>query len=217
MDSLPNQSLKLTARDHALLLALVRKVRLFSLRQIAGHWWDGELANTRRRLRALTESGLLRRITVASRSLPEFHEPIVSWRPGESAPEFAAAAYQCQNRWRRRPVRPVTAFIASERASQLFGGRGRGELKNETQATHDLGLAAVWIKFDQQASEWADAWQSEDLLAHTRRGEKLPDAFIVNDEGTPVWVIEFGGAYDTARVRDFHEDCDDRGLPYQIW
>lgn len=217
MDSLTNQSLKLTSRDYALLLALVCKVRLFSLRQIAGHWWDGELANTRRRLRALTAAGLVYRINVAARSLPDFSAPIVSWKFGAPTPDFAAAAYQCQNRWRRRAVRLVTAFIATDRTAQLFGGRRRGELKNETQATHDLGVAAVWIKFDDAAPEWADAWRSEDLLAHTRHGEKLPDALIVDDTGKPVWVIEFGGAYDTERIRDFHEDCECRGLPYQIW
>lgn len=217
MDSAPRQSLKLTARDHTLIHVLVRKVRLFSLRQIAAHWWQGELANTRRRLRALTEAGLVHRMTVTARSLPRFEGPILTWQPGDSIPDFAAAAWKCKSRWLRRPARPVTVFIATERAAQLFGGRNRGQLKNETQATHDLGVAAVWMRFDEQAPEWSKAWQNEDLLAHTRRGEKLPDAFIVDEHGDVVWVIEFGGAYDTTRVREFHEDCHDRGLSYQLW
>jgi hypothetical protein len=54
-------------------------------------------------------------------------------------------------------------------------------------------------------------------LAHTRRGETLPDAFIVDEEHEPLWVIEFGGAYDAGRVQEFHEDCQVRQLPYQMW
>ena len=43
----------LTQRDIEILLALVQKVRIFSLRQIARHWWHGEMANARRRLNLL--------------------------------------------------------------------------------------------------------------------------------------------------------------------
>jgi hypothetical protein len=49
----------LTTRDEELLKALALKVRLFSLRQIANQWWNGELANTRRRLRQLVQVDLL--------------------------------------------------------------------------------------------------------------------------------------------------------------
>ena len=51
-------TLPLTQRDFALIIALVQKVRLFSLRQITEHWWSGETANARRRLRQLTEADL---------------------------------------------------------------------------------------------------------------------------------------------------------------
>ena len=47
----------LTNRDPEILQALVQKVRLFSHRQIADHWWNGELANARRRLKRLANSG----------------------------------------------------------------------------------------------------------------------------------------------------------------
>jgi len=47
--------------------------------------------------------------------------------------------------------------------------------------------------------------------------ESLPDAFIVDDEDVVLWVIEFGGGYDTERVQEFHLDCVSRNLPYQLW
>lgn len=207
----------LKPRDRDLLLALVQKVRLFSQKQIAEHWWTGEIANARRRMKVLSRVGLVQRITVPARTLPPIEAPLVTWQYDHAAPDFGQVAYQLQSRWKRRAVRPTTAYIATERAAQLYGGRTRGELKHPMQATHDLGVAAVWLCLHHQAPAWADAWRGEDQLAHTRRGEKLPDAFIVNGAGETVWVIEFGGAYDAARVEEFHLDCAAREIPYQIW
>lgn len=209
--------LHLTQRDRALLQALVQKVRLFSQRQIADHWWNGELANGRRRLRRLADRGLVRRITVLARTIPTLESPLATWQPGNASPDFGQVAYRCQVRWRLRPARTCTAWLATEVASQAFGGVARGELKNPTQATHDLGVAAVWLRLDQVAPQWASAWRGEDLLAHTRRGEKLPDAFIVAEGNQVVWVIEFGGGYDAERVAAFHQDCAHRQLSYQLW
>ena len=210
-------ALHLTQRDRDLVQALAQKVRVFGQRQIANHWWNGELANARRRLKRLTEQTLVARLSVQARSIPELESPLVSWRPGDSAPDFGAIAYRCQRRWRLRATRSCIAWIATERGAQLFGGVGRGELKHPTQATHDLGVAAVWLRLHSIAPQWATAWRGEDLLAHTRHGEKLPDAFIVDQNEQVAWVIEFGGSYDAERVAAFHRDCAERSLPYQLW
>ena len=107
--------------------------------------------------------------------------------------------------------------LATERLAQHYGGRRSGELKHPLQATHDLGVAQIWLQLQATATAWADAWRGEDILAHTRRGEKCPDAFIVNEQQEVFCVIEFGGAYSAQRVREFHEDCVERNLPYQLW
>ena len=87
--------------------------------------------------------------------------------------------------------------------AHAFGGTARGELRHPTQATHDLGVAAGWLRLHQVAPKWAAAWRGEDLLAHTRRGEKLPDAFIVDD--------------DAELDEAFHQDWVSRNFPYQLW
>jgi len=207
----------LTERDHRVLEALVIKVRLFSLRQVSGHWWDDQIANTRRRMKVLARAGLVHRMTVTARPLPALDHPVCMWKPGLTAADFGSVAYRLERRWHQRPLRQQTAIIATDRAAQLFGGKGRGQLKCAAQATHDLGVAAVWLHLDNHAQAWARAWQGEDLLAATRRGEKLPDAFILDPTGQTRWVIEFGGSYNAARVAAFHADCARRGLPYQIW
>lgn len=209
--------LSLTERDHELLQALVQKVRLFSLRQLALNWWDGQLANARRRLKQLAAQGLVNRIEVTARTLPSIRQPIIVWHPADVAPNFDSASYQFQKRWDSSAARPCTAFVATERLSRIFGGQRRGDLKHPLQATHDLGVAEVWLHLCRTAPACAGAWRNEDILAHTRRGEKCPDAFIMNDHNEVVSVIEFGGAYSAERVRAFHDDCAERGLPYQMW
>jgi hypothetical protein len=210
-------ALILTERDNELLYALVQKFRLVSLRQSAQHWWNGDISNARRRLRILSQAGLIHRLETQARPIPELHQPTVVWRPGDPAPNFDSASYIFQNRWRSSPIRNCTVFIATEQFSRQLGGRHRGELKHPMQATHDLGVAQIWLHLHRHEPELANAWRSEDLLAHTRRGEKCPDAFIVDQSEKVIAVVEFGGAYHAERIREFHHDCSIRSLPYQIW
>ena len=209
--------LHLTQRDREILMALVLRVRLFSQRQMADHWWNGDTANVRRRLSQLADHNLVRRISVQARSLPALESPLVRWKPGDVSPDCGRIAWQCQSRWRKRAIRPCTVWIATETAARQFGGVGRGVLKHPAQATHDLGVSAVWLRLSEIAPQWAQAWCGEDVMAHTRRGEKLPDAFIVDSAQHVTGVIEFGGGYDAHRVTEFHEDCVSRHLPYQLW
>src|SRR5262245_43687409 len=102
--------LTLTQRDEEMILALCQRVRLFNLRQVAEHWWRSETANARRRLKQLVEAGLIHRIEVGARTLPELTQPVLTWRPGSDSPDFDAAAYQLQRRWQSLPVRTCTAF-----------------------------------------------------------------------------------------------------------
>ena len=210
-------TLRLSDRDREVVQCIVQKVRLLNQRQLAQYWWEGDSANMRRRMSQLVEQGLVARITVQARPLPDLAQPLASWRVGDAAPDAGPIAFRCQQRWRRRAIRSCACWIATEKASQLYGGVRRGELKQPTQATHDLGVAEVWLRLRAVAPEWAEAWRSEDLLAHTRQGEKVPDAFIVGEEEQVLWVVEFGGSYDAERVAAFHQDCAERGLSYQLW
>ena len=140
-----SDALHLTPRDRAIVQALVQKVRLFSQRQIVDHWWNGELANSRRRLKRLADRNLLQRTFVMARPAPAFESPLMTWRPGDAPPDFGKIAYRCQARWRFRPARQCVVWLATELASQAYGGTARGELKHPTQTTHDLGVAAVWL------------------------------------------------------------------------
>ena len=212
-----SSTLRITGRDREILHSLCIAVRLFSQNQIASYWFGGDRANARRRLKRLASEGLVLRIAVRARTLPQLNQPVASWQCGQPAPSFAQVSNALRQRWKRNAVRTCTCFVATNEATRLFGGRGVGELKKPAQAGHDLGVSQVWLRFAATRPDWAKAWRGEDVMAHTRRGEKLPDAFIVNSNNDVVCLIEFGGAYDQRRTQAFHEDCVARELPYQMW
>ena len=212
-----SRSFLLCDRDREMLVALTQKVRVFGFRQIAEHWFDGDRANTRRRLRILTAAGLVARAAVLARPLPVLLTPVATWKPGEVVPEMGVISHRLQSRWRKRPTRSCRAILATPQAAQLLGCHASGELTRPTQACHDLGVAAVWLHYDRTDPDRAAAWRGEDVLAHTRRGEKCPDAFLVDAQGRVQSVVEFGGDYGPERVRAFQLDCADRQLPYEIW
>jgi hypothetical protein len=209
--------LQQTPRDLQILDGLLRAARVFSLRQVSDHWWNGDFANARRRLKQLAQDELLQPITLAARPLPPLESPVVSWQPGREEPDFGAVSYQLTSRWQGRAVRTMAGFLATEKAGQILGGKGRSALPHPLQATHDLGVAAIWLHFRLRVPTWAAAWRGEDLMAGSQSGQKLPDAFLVDGNDRTFGVIEFGGSYDIHRVRDFHQHCFSHSLPYQIW
>jgi hypothetical protein len=216
----PSRSAKLQVRDEEILQTLAVKVRIMSLAQIASNWWSGResaVRTARRRLAALVQAGLLVRVFVQARPLPPITGPVLSWQPGLPEPDFGPVAWKLEKRWTAGP-RETAAYLATRKCANLFGGKARGILKYPHQATHDLGVAAIYLYLLRQRPEAAKAWIGEDMLAPERSGEKLPDAVLASDPGQRPWlVLEFGGAYDINRLRTFHQDCAERKLPYELY
>jgi hypothetical protein len=211
---------QIQSRDQEILSTLSRRVRLFSLTQIASFWWgEGEvaLANTRRRLAKLTGADLLRRLSAMAIPIPDLPAPMARWRPGEPEPDFGAAAWKLQKRW-KEPPQKTTIYIATARAAGIYGGRARGQLKRQLQATHDLGVASLYLRLLRHDPAAANSWVGEDMLRLYRLGQKIPDAALADSAAsTPNLILEFGGAYDVRRLRRFHEDCLKKTTPYEIW
>lgn len=210
----------LTPRDDEILRTLALSVRIFSLAQVAQGWWmptpAGE-ANARRRLAALFETGLLNSAHVHARPLPELSHPVLAWSPGHAEPDFDAVSWGLQSRW-TKPPRRIAVYFATRRGANQYGGRLRGQIKHELQATHDLGVAQVYLELRAKNPEAALRWTGEDTLRSARKRQKIPDALLhPATPHAPPLVIEFGGAYDARRVRSFHDDCSQRRLPYELW
>lgn len=209
----------LTARDTEILRSLIWKVRLFTLAQLSTTWWTDSpsgRSEARRRCRRLVDQGLLEMTAVHARPLPSLTAPVCCWAPGEPTPDFGRVSYVLRCRWAEAP-RTVTAYVATTRAANAFGGHG-GPLRHPLQATHDIGVSQVYLTYRATTPWLARAWVGEDVVPRSqRRRVRVPDALIRDDSGRTSLAVEFGGAYDAARVAGFHEDCLKTGVPYVLW
>lgn len=209
-------ALRFRERDLTLLEALALRVRLIGQRQLADVFWQGHIANARRRMSQLAGIGMVTRCVVNAQPLPDLSEPVVRWQPGQPQPAPDRVAFQLQSRWKYRALRPMVVYFPTEKTVNHFGGRERSPARM-TQMTHDLGVTAVWLRYSQQDRSLTAMWVGEDILAPTRIDQKLPDAALIDQHGNPKLLIEFGGSYGPARVADFHNDAAARGLPYHLW
>lgn len=213
-----------TPRDEDIMRVLSIKLRLLALPQIAAIWWTqtaSGLVATRRRLAALRDAGLIVMRYVHARPVPEITEPVFSWKPGQPPPDYGPLAWRLERRWTAAPRR-TAVFLATRRGANQFGGRSCGIVKQHFQASHDLGVAQMYMALRRLRPEAAARWIGEDLFSYLRQSrksrEKIPDAAIVDNKTKRIeQILEFGGAYDAARLRRFHCDCSRREIPYELW
>ena len=211
----------LTARDREILVALTLKTRLLSLDQIARTWWkptDSGRNEARKRMTELAAHGLVERRRMNIHPELPLGNPLLAWEPGDEDPNFGAIAYRLKIRW-KESLRLTPFFTASKHGVKHFGGSrsAGGRLKRPHQVTHDLHVAALYLRFLQADPTAANAWTLDHHLTTERKNQKLPDAVLKNPDGRDGRVIEFGGAYPARRVEAFHEDCLRRSLPYELW
>lgn len=130
-------------------------------------------------------------------------------------PEFQHLAYLLRSRW-TRPLRDTAIVVATASTGARLGGRG-GRQPRRSETTHDLHLAAVYLKLRRENLRLAARWVSEALIQAEGGGqdEKLPDALIRLRSGTT--AIEFGGVYSARKLAEFHEHCASHGFAYEVW
>lgn len=193
--------------ERELLLDLALRVRVFSLVQIARTW-----PRAVSRLRLLERRGLLFSFTAVAHPELPLAAPVAAWTAGQYAPEFSKVAYQLRRRWCRSGV-PTKCFIASKAAGRMFGGHG-GRFPRESEETHDIHLAAVYLRYRSLSPALITSWVHEEEIRRDRKQQsgKVPDAVLNRQK-----VIEFGGAYKKAKLLAFHKFCESRNLEYEVW
>jgi hypothetical protein len=145
----------------------------------------------------------------------ELSGPVVRWKPDEPDPDAETTSVALQARW-TEPARPTTVYTASPTAAGLFGCTG-GELSELTHRDHDLLLGEVFVTYLRGEPEAARRWVGETARPKAGYRVKDPDAFLLDEAGSTLRVIESGGKYDADRVASFHEHCAERRLAYELW
>lgn len=223
MDSARQQPTALvrTGRDDELLDALACRVRLLSLQQIAAGWWsdaDDPALFAARRLALLARHGWLARSEVHAGPMLPLHAPLVCWAPGAAPPDARAVAAELAQRWRTDQAPPViTVFTATRQTNQEFGGPARPKRLDPIHATHDLNVAALYLRFRGTRPEDAAVWIGEDIRPKAGYRLKDPDALLEFPDGRPATVIELGGRYKAEDIEAFHSDCERRRRSYELW
>ena len=110
-----------TDRDEKILRILLEKVRLLSLEQIAGTWWNGQSSPAERRLRKLSSGGWMIGERLFARPILPLEEPLFSWNPKAPAPDFGRLSWQARSRWRFAAV-PTPVWYAAPLAASRLGG-----------------------------------------------------------------------------------------------
>jgi hypothetical protein len=206
----------LQARDLEILEVLSRRVRLLSLDQVARTWWQttrNATANAARRVAVLERRGLVHRMQAMTHELPALAAPLVAWHPGEATPNLPALAYQLESRW-NSPLRPTVLVTASRTVGAWLGGGG-GRHPRESEISHDLGLAGLYLRFRSDERDRAASWLPEDLFQPGELDGFIPDAIV--REGARPTLIEFAGAYKKERLQKLHASCLRAGLSYELW
>jgi hypothetical protein len=208
-----------TTRDREIVETLAAKVRVLSLAQVARGWWNPSQRreeHARTRLRLLRRAGLLDEYRVNLHPPLELRGPAFRWSPGDGDPDAEAVARQLQARW-TEAARPTTVYTASPLAANLFGCTG-GELPDLTHRDHDLLLGEVFVTYLLSEPDIARRrWIGEATRPKAGFRIKDPDAFLVDDAGNTLRVVESGGKYDAERVTTFHEHCVENRLTYELW
>ena len=207
----------LTQRDLEILHALCRAVRLLAWEQVRT-WWPTPAGKRLafRRLAVLIRYGLLARFRVHARPVIWPVRPAVTWTPGQGTPNMYAVSSVLRSRW-LLPPETITVYVATKKAAKLLGGVARGKVGTPYQASHDLGVAAVYLNFLRVRPDDAAAWIGEDVGGKALRGNKRPDAVVLDADRRRHFAVEFGAGYPPARLFAFHRHCEKHSLDYEVW
>ena len=212
----------LTERDDDMLFTLARPVRALSVPQIARTYFsaaENPERATRLRLRKLAADDWVQIVVMTAQPETPLATPLATWAPGQSEPDLSHVARILQTRW-REPVEQIDAVVATVKTARRYGGVGE-RIPRRSEATHDIHLAQLYLKFRAEAPERAAGWIGEDIISAQRktqaeRAQPLPDALIV--EGNKSTIIEMGGSsYTSDKLYLLHDYSAREAMPYEIW
>ncbi len=204
--------------ERELLCCLANCVRYMTLEQVARGWFQGQvtaLVQARRRLLRLARSGWISQHRVLARPIQRLQRPLVTWQSRGAVADFAVLANFLRRRARQRAQ--LTRIARATLRTRIFWGDARtGPQVKLTQTTHDLHVAEIFLQYRQRGGELC-GWCNEDQIPRSWPFRVRPDALLIDDEGTWLRAIEYGGDYSAARLHRFHQELSRWPLAYEIW
>ncbi len=206
---------ELQPRDREVLEVLTRRVRVLTLGQIARTWWASSLQAERkawRRLQRLEHDGWVEIVRLMAHPELTLQDPHAIWYPGKAPPNLRRLAIRLKRRWDQAEA-ATACVVGTEQAAAALGGAGR-RVPRDSEATHDIHVAAVYLRMRAELPTRARSWVSEAALP-AGQGVKVPDALV--RDGRYWTAIEFGGQYDHSKLETFHAYCEAQGWGYEVW
>lgn len=207
---------ELNQHERELLHAAVRCVAQFG-GTFASAFWGVPTTVANQRLRRLERRKLLRGRKVLVSELSGTPKPLCSWKPGEKTPLIGRVSYLARRRWRDLALKVTRVYYATDLARAIFG-RDPVKAPRDIQATHDLGLASVYLAFLRRYPLLTQqCWLNESEYAHNRgRFVKVEDAMLCRN-GDVLLLIDFAGAYRPDRVQALLTHAEKHQVPIAIY
>lgn len=208
-------NVELQPRDRAILITLTRRVRVLTLTQIGRVWWPKAVRperNAANRMSALEQVGMVQTCMLMAHPEIPLRRPLAKWQPGLPTPDLKKLARSLRLRWTNSDT-ATRCVIATSEAAVRFAGYG-GRAPRDSEATHDIHLASVYLKMVGELPTRARSWIPEAALPKGQ-GVKIPDALV--QDGLYKTAVEFGGQYAEPKLDAFHEYCRELDLGYEVW
>lgn len=201
--------------EYDILQTLAIRLRTIEVSQATSVWSPECPESMRRFVQRLSEAGLLDCYSINAHPLLRSKRPLCIWTPGASTPNSIEVSNAAKSRWTKSSI-PTEIIVATKKTANLFGADSHGLSKVE-ERDHDLLLADAFVAHRTQQRSPERQWIGEDFLPKAGYQIKDPDAFLIDDVGQPICVIESAGRYSRKQVESFHEYCDSQSLPYELW
>jgi len=198
-----------TERDLAIVETLTTRIRMMTLEQLVRVWWPKANNNgaSKRRLRKLTEAGMIeqRIVNVSCHQTPD--EPRFHWLPGGVPPNADDIVG-------RRADSPASVSMhvvnATKLAANLFGSTVY-DLPELHRRRHETALAFVYTHFAATRPRDAERWNL------TSDADVSADAWLVDSEQRPQLAIKLVSAMTPEHIVKAHERFASTSIPYELW
>jgi hypothetical protein len=146
----------------------------------------------------------------------QLEAPLCQWKHGRATPDMVDLSRTLRRR--SRTAARITRVISAARKSVAIFGNGKSTVRIKlTQATHDLQVGLIFLRYRQRGFPDGLRWVGEDRLPASWLVRERPDAVLVDGQDQVVLAIEYGGAYSVERLTTFHDAMASLGLAYEIW